>query len=180
MSLTDAFGPPPKKGSDAAAIQWCRSSIYARLGPGHAHRSPLSIALLYAAELAVRVADEDLPRDRRRKLEAARAALEKLSHAEVMSTLQTVRESIEGAPGEPERLWGRRVEVVLCELARASAPPDVAAVLERQEAEKWAAVDAKHAATMARVAELVAGGMDNVDAQMKVAAEMGLVGKENG
>lgn len=165
MSLTDAFGPPAKKGSDAAAIQWCRSSIYARLGPGHAHRSPLSIALLYAAELSVRREDPELPKDRRKKLEAAHAALLKLSHVECMATLRTVRESIEGAPGEPERLWGRRVEAVLCELAQGTAPPDVAEAIGRREMTALATVGPDVVARrLARIAELEAEGVSHDDA----------------
>lgn len=123
MSLSKAFGPAPKKNSDGAAILGVRTAIYARLGPGHAYRSPLSIALLYAAELSL----GDAPPKRRKKLEAARAQLAELDADEISVVLDVVRELIADLEdGSPSHVWAKRCESVLTSLPAALAVVEAA------------------------------------------------------
>lgn len=111
MSLTDAFGPLSTQASSADAIAWVRSSLFARM-KGNRYRSPLSIAIMYAAELAA----GNVPAKRLRKLEAARESLEKLGVGDLQRALDVARSAEKAAPDSASREWAARAVAVLSEI----------------------------------------------------------------
>ena len=111
MSLTDAFGPLSTQASSADAIAWVRSSLFARM-KGNRYRSPLSIAIMYAAELAA----GNVPAKRLRKLEAGRESLEKLGVNDIQRALDVARSAEKAAPDSASREWAARAVAVLSEI----------------------------------------------------------------
>ena len=122
MSLTDAFGPLSTQASHADAIAWVRSSLFARM-KGNRYRSPLSIAIMYAAELSA----GNVPAKRLRKLEAARESLERLGVDDLQRALDVARSAEKAAPDNATREWAARAVSVLSEIGisklKSAGPP---------------------------------------------------------
>lgn len=114
MSFDAAFGPPiardNSRSARAAAVAWCRRSLFARLAR-NPHRSEIAVAVMYAAELAA----GDAPA-KAAKHAAGRAQLELLSPSDVVALLDVARASRDAAPDPLARAWADRACSVLSEI----------------------------------------------------------------
>lgn len=175
MSLSDAFGPAPHQSKDAAAILRVRTSIYARLGPSNAYRSPLAIAVMYAAELD---AGGVIKASRRKKMVAEAAKLTTLKPSELEPVLKVARELLGDTEDELVKTWARRAIAVLKSLLPSSAPLALAGSAAPRAARAAVPSDvlARDKARLDRVTsrmrELQAEGLSRAAAEAAACAEL--------
>lgn len=183
MSLADTCRIKPGQ-ARSAAIAWCRSSIFSRLGRRCAFRSEVAVAVMFAAELDA----GDVPIARLSKLEKGASTLARASFDELMLVYQVAEKGLAAAPGPLEKEWMTRALSVISTAIKAvrkpsqpvgkpATPPRVAesawgpapssptppSLATMTHAERSAALDAMGDAAVdvrvARLEELVAMGM---------------------
>lgn len=155
MSYDDAFGPADpailERTERNAAIKWVRASIFSR-SAGNPHRSRLACAVMYLAELDA----GDFPAEKRPKLEAARAELERLAASDLAAVIATCRAAENAAPTSLSRSWAARAAGALersaeSRHARPAAPAGPSRRdLERAAERRLEASSPEYAADLAR------------------------------